>query len=296
MDTIARDAPDVLVVDCMLTSALAAAERAAMPAAALVRVLYEQFGAGTMGRRWEANLPVINETRSRFGLPPVGSPMALLEPMRLVLVACPQAFDVAMPVLPKNVRYVGAMLNDPPTAPRVSPWPLADGRPRALVALSTTFQHQEAVLRRIAAALALLPLEAVITVGPAVEVDAVAPARNVAVVRYIAHRTVLPDCALVITHAGLGTVMAALAHGVPLLCLPMGREQHDNAARVAACEAGLVLTPDADVDEISQAIRAMLAAPEYRTAARHMAATIARRDGRELAVDALESLMHATSA
>jgi MGT family glycosyltransferase len=296
LDTIARDAPDVLVVDCMLTSALAVAERAALPSAALVHVLYEQFVAGTMGRRWSAKLPVINETRSGFGLPPVGSPMALLEPMRLVLVACPQAFDTAMPVLPQNVRYVGAMLDDPPTAPSASPWPLADGRPRVLVALSTTFQHQEAVLRRIAAALALLPLEAVITVGHAVEVDAIAPARNVAVVRYLAHRTILPDCALVITHAGLGTVMAALAHGVPLLCLPMGREQHDNAARVAACGAGLVLPPDADVDEISQTVRAMLAAPEYRTAARHMAATIARRDGRELAVDALESLLHATSA
>jgi MGT family glycosyltransferase len=296
LGTIARDAPDVLVVDCMLTSALAAAERAALPSAALVHVLYEQFVAGTMGRRWAARLPMINAMRSGFGLSPVGSPMTLLEPMNLVLVACPQAFDATMPVLPQNVRYVGAMLDDPPTAPGASPWPLADGRPRVLVAFSTTFQHQEAVLRRMAAALALLPLEAVITVGPTVEVDAVAPARNVAVVRYLAHRTILPDCALVITHAGLGTVMAALAHGVPLLCLPMGREQHDNAARVAACEAGLVLTLDADVGEISQAIRAMLAAPKYRIAARHMAATIALRDGREVAVDALESLLHATSA
>jgi MGT family glycosyltransferase len=222
--------------------------------------------------------------------------MALLEPMRVVLVACPQAFDAAMSVLPKNVRYVGAILDEPPTAPRASPWPLADGRPRVLVALSTTFQHQEAMLRRIAAALTTLPLEAVITVGPAVELGALVPARNVAIVRYLAHRMVLPDCALVITHAGLGTVMAALAHGVPLLCLPMGREQHDNAARVAACGAGCVLTPDADMGAISQAICTMLAAPEYRTAARHMATTIARRDGRKVAVDALEKLLHATSS
>jgi MGT family glycosyltransferase len=293
LDHIVWDAPDVLVVDCMLTSALAVAERAAMPSAALVHVLYEQFVAGTMGRRWAAMLPVINEMRSGFGLPHAASPMALLEPMRLVLVACPQAFDAAMPVLPKNVRYVGAMLDDPPTVPGASPWPLADGRPRVLVALSTTCQHQEAVLRRIAVAVATLPLEAVITAGPAVEVGAIDPAQNVAVVRYLAHRAVLPDCALVITHAGLGTVMAALAHGVPLLCLPMGREQHDNAARVAACGAGRVLTTEADVGEIAQAIRAMLAAPEYRTAARHMAATIALHDGREAAVDELERLLHA---
>ena len=121
----------------------------------------------------------------------------------------------------------------------IRPRPLADGRPRVLVALSTTCQHQEDVLRRIAAALAMLPLEAVITAGPAVDMRAIDPAQNVAVFRYIAHRTILPDCALVVTHAGLGAVMAALAHGVPLLCMPMGRDQHDNAALVAACGAGV---------------------------------------------------------
>src|SRR5262245_54027028 len=294
LDHLARDAPDVLVVDCFLTSALAAAERAAIPSAALVHVLYEQFVAGTVGRRWAAMLPVINEMRSGFGLPSAGSPTALLDPMRIVLVACPQAFDVAMRALPKNVRYVGAMLDDPATPPSVSAWPLADGRPRVLVTFSTTFQHQEEVLGRIAAALAALPLESVITAGPAVDVHAIDPARNVAVFGYIAHRTLLPDCALVVTHAGLGAVMAALAHGVPLLCMPMGRDQHDNAARVAACGAGCVLPPEAGAGQIDQTISAMLAEPEYRTAPRHMAATIALRDGREVAVDELEKLLHAS--
>ena len=43
-----------------------------------------------------------------------------------------------------------------------------------------------------------------------------------------------PDAAAVVTHAGHGTIMRALAHGIPLLCLPMGRDQDDNAARVFA--------------------------------------------------------------
>lgn len=38
---IARDTPDVLVVDCYLTSGLAAAERSQLPAAALVHTLYQ---------------------------------------------------------------------------------------------------------------------------------------------------------------------------------------------------------------------------------------------------------------
>ena len=51
--------------------------------------------------------------------------------------------------------------------------------------------------------------------------------------------------ALVVTHCGHGTVMRALSHGRPMLCLPMGRDQNDNAARVVARGAGLRLGADA---------------------------------------------------
>ena len=59
-------------------------------------------------------------------------------------------------------------------------------------------------------------------------------------------RSPAPDCALV--HGGLGAVMASLAHGVPILCMPLGREQGENVSRVAACGAGEVLAADASVD------------------------------------------------
>ena len=42
----------------------------------------------------------------------------------------------------------------------------------------------------------------------------------------------LPHAALVVTHAGWQTINAALADGVPLVCVPDGRDQPDNAARV----------------------------------------------------------------
>jgi MGT family glycosyltransferase len=291
LEYIARDALDVLVVDCTLTSGLAAAERSQLPSAALVHVLYEQFVCGTLGRMWEAALPTINEMRTRFGLPPARSPMALMDTVNCVLVACPQEFDVAMPDLPANVRYVGAIRDDPPAVERESPWGSGDGQPRVLVAFSTTWQHQEEALRRTAAALATLPVQAVLTVGPAVDPGAIASAPNVAIHRYLPHSALLPDCALVVTHAGMGTVMAALAHGVPLLCLPMGRDQYDNAARVAACGAGIVLPADAGVEEIRHAIQEMLAGPNYQAAARRMAAVMARQDGRETAIKELEALL-----
>jgi MGT family glycosyltransferase len=231
LESIARHTPDVLVVDCYLTSGLAAAERSQLPAAALVHTLYHAFVRRTVGQRWRDALPTINTVRTRFGLLPVESPMALMDPIKVVLVACPQEFDTAMPDLPANVRYVGAIRDAPPAAERASPWGRTEGQPQVLVAFSTTYQHQEDVLRRVATALAALPVQAIMTVGAAIAPGAIAPAPNVAMHRYLPHAALLPDCALVVTHAGFGTVMAVLAHGVPLLCLPMGRDQHENAAR-----------------------------------------------------------------
>jgi MGT family glycosyltransferase len=294
LESMERGAPDVLVVDCALTSGLAAAERAQLPAAALVHLLYEQFVCGTNGRMWEAALPTINSMRARFGLSPAESPMALMAPMNVVLVSCPQEFDVAMPDLPANVRYIGAIRDDPPAVEQEAPWGSGDGRPRVLVAFSTTYQRQEEALRRAATALAALPVQALLTVGATINPNTIEPGPNVAIHRYLPHAALLPDCALVVTHAGLGTVLAALAHGVPLLCLPMGRDQHDNAARVAACDAGLVLSADAGVEEIRRAIHELLTTPDYQIAARRMAALMARQDGRGTAIKELEALIGTT--
>jgi hypothetical protein len=46
---------------------------------------------------------------------------------------------------------------------------------RVLVAFSSTFQHQENTLRRISAALSRLPVEAAITVGPAIDPGIIHP-------------------------------------------------------------------------------------------------------------------------
>ena len=58
-------------------------------------------------------------------------------------------------------------------------------------------------------------------------------------------RAVVPGASVVVCHAGLGTIMAALRHGVPVLCIPLGRDQHANAAAVVAAGVGRALDRDA---------------------------------------------------
>jgi UDP:flavonoid glycosyltransferase YjiC (YdhE family) len=92
----------------------------------------------------------------------------------------------------------------------------------------------------------------------------------------------------VLTHGGHGTVMKALAAGVPLVVAPLGRDQPDNAARVVHAGAGLWVSKKAGVPALRDAIARTLDEPRYRAAARRMAATLAAERDEGLVVDELE--------
>jgi UDP:flavonoid glycosyltransferase YjiC (YdhE family) len=79
----------------------------------------------------------------------------------------------------------------------------------------------------------------------------------------------------VVSHAGSGTALATLEHGLPQLCLPQGADQFLNAAAIARYGAGLSLTPEAaDADAISAAVQQLLDDSDYRQAASRVGASI----------------------
>jgi UDP:flavonoid glycosyltransferase YjiC (YdhE family) len=104
------------------------------------------------------------------------------------------------------------------------------------------------------------------------------------------HDAVMREASLVVTHCGHGTVMRALAHSLPMLCLPMGRDQNDNAARVVARGAGLRLTPDADVAAIREAVTSLLQDDAFAAAASRLGSAIAAAEPQSALVDELETL------
>ncbi len=63
--------------------------------------------------------------------------------------------------------------------------------------------------------------------------------KNVTLLHSAPHDLVMKEASLVVTHGGHGTVSRALIHGLPLLVMPMGRDQNDNAMRVEATAPGL---------------------------------------------------------
>jgi UDP:flavonoid glycosyltransferase YjiC (YdhE family) len=114
---------------------------------------------------------------------------------------------------------------------------------------------------------------------------------NTQVVRFVPHAEILPSASLVITHAGLGTTLAALGRGVPLLCTPMGRDQFFNAEQVQALGAGRMLMPDSSSDAIAEAATDLLRDDRYKAGAKHMAEAMAVYGGAKAAAATLESLV-----
>jgi UDP:flavonoid glycosyltransferase YjiC (YdhE family) len=91
---------------------------------------------------------------------------------------------------------------------------------------------------------------------------------------------VLEHAALMITHAGHGSVMSALSHGVPLVCVPFGRDQPDVARRAKRTGAAVVLTSRGlSTARLSRAVQRVLDNAAYRHAARRMQSRLAAADG-----------------
>jgi len=313
LDTLERRPADVIAFDFLLAGALFAAEKAALPAAMLIHTIYPfpapglpPFGmgwtpmGGPLGRLREQVgrlifrqvyerplLPRFNEVRVALGLQPMRAFGEYVERVDRALVLTSPAFDFPAR-LPANVEYLGPQL-DPPaqTTAWESPWSRGDERPLIVVGLSTTHQAHDALLERIVAALATLPVRALVTTGGATFRST--PPANVHVARFVPHSKVLPEAAAVVTHAGLGTVHAALSHGLPLVCLPIGRDQPDNAARVKWHGAGLRLSPNSSPAAIRAAIEKVLGDPAFAASARRLAAAFASERAAERALSALEA-------
>lgn len=114
---------------------------------------------------------------------------------------------------------------------------------------------------------------------------------HVHVERYVPQSLIFPRCDLVVTHGGSGTLLAALAHGLPLVMIPIGADQPDNAALVAALGVGRVIGPDERTPEAIRAtVRAVLADPTYRQNAERLRDEMAALPGPEHAVRLLERL------
>jgi hypothetical protein len=149
--------------------------------------------------------------------------------------------------------------------------------PVVYVTFGTVFNRDIARLTTVISALHGLPIQVIVTVGPAGDPAAVGEQPpNVHVARYLRQSDLLPACTAVISHAGSGTLLATLAAGLPQLCLPQAADQFRNAAACAQAGAGLLVQPqDITTDTIRNAATRLLTETSLRERARQLASEIA---------------------
>jgi len=275
---------DLIVCDEADFGSMAAAERLGLPYATVLVI-----AAGSFVRHELVAAPLAT-LRAEHGLP--SDPEGAMLSRYLVLSPFPPGYrDPAHP-LPATAHSFRPLTVNPDGAPQ---WPVGlPGAPTVLFTLGTVFNRESGDLfERVLAGLRELPLNVVATVGPQIDPEELGPpSRNVHLARYIPQSLVLPHCRAVVSHGGSGSVMGALAHGLPLVLLPMGADQPHNAARCVELGVARVLdavraTPEA----VREAVSAVLSEGAYRRAAERLRDEIAALPGPEHAVALLERLV-----
>ena len=267
---------DVVVADYMLPGALCGAEASFRPSVALVHTLYAanlDGDGGLLPMQMAATVDGTAAVRRELDLAPVASFGALLDRQSTLLVTCPEALDLPGPRA-ANVRYVGPALEDAGPDAGWHPPGVDDGRPLVVVGMGTTPMDEGPVLQRLLTALGDAPARVMVTLGDHLDAAALDVPDNVHLSGYVRHAAVLPWASAMVSHGGLGSVLAALAHGVPQVCVPLGREQPLNAAAVERVEAGCTVLPTSGPDELRAAVMRALSDMELRAGAARMAVAI----------------------
>jgi MGT family glycosyltransferase len=238
-----------------------------------VAELYVRIAAATRGA-YQSGLPEVNAARGGLGLAPLADMLDQLDVARRLLLATSAHFDVLQDP-PEPFVHVGPYLADPAWAePWTSPWGEDRTEPLVLVTFSSMYQGQDPTVRNVIEALGAAPVRGLVTLGPVLNVADFPAPENVLVVKSAPHSAILPHCAVVVTHCGHASTLRPLMAGVPLLALPMGRDQDDNAARAVAAGAAIRLHRDASPADIGAALKSLIEEPAYRAAAAKLGAAI----------------------
>ncbi len=140
------------------------------------------------------------------------------------------------------------------------------------VTLGTLFNDAD-LLGMVVDALTALDVNLVVTTG-GVPLTRAYPS-TVLVADHIPQALLLPRVSAVVSHAGAGTLLGSLCHGLPQVLLPQMPEQASNAATAARRGAAVDLGPRPAADAVRQGVESVLREPGYHSAAREVAAEIA---------------------
>jgi MGT family glycosyltransferase len=190
--------------------------------------------SGPLRRGLELGRAELNETRARLGLPRLERLHGGLSAELCIVGTFPQ-LEYPRP-WPAAVHVVGPLLWEPP-AHDVGLPPGSD--PLVVVATSTAQDPEHRMLRATLAGLAGEPVRVLGTWNRRLPSAPIRVPANARLVEWMSYARTMPKAALVVCHAGHGTLVRALASGCPVLAVPHLGDMNENAARVDWAGAGV---------------------------------------------------------
>jgi UDP:flavonoid glycosyltransferase YjiC (YdhE family) len=138
--------------------------------------------------------------------------------------------------------------------------------PTVYVTLGTVYNQTRGLIETIVAALGQGELNLIVTVGAERNPQEFGPQPpTVHIERYVPQAAILPKCDAVVCHGGSGTLLGALAHGLPMLIIPLGGDHFPSAGRLLALEVAQVLqVPEVNVQSVRTAVQRLLSTALYR--------------------------------
>jgi UDP:flavonoid glycosyltransferase YjiC (YdhE family) len=245
--------------------------------------------------RWMLDPPlagVLDEMRREVGLPPirrlfdgwVHSPL-------LTLGLFPPWFAPPQPDWPPQLRLTGFPLFDGTSDEHLAP-PLEAfldaGAPPLVFTFGSAMVHGRKLFAAAAAAARSLGRRALLLTGHSEQIPDPLPA-GMLHVDYAPLRRLLPRCAALIHHGGIGTLAAGLASGVPQLVMPLSHDQPDNAVRAARLGVARMLSPRrANASAMSQALGELLSSPAVAASCQQVARLCRQTDAVAQSCDLIE--------
>jgi len=315
---------DGVIVDHIVSAGGTAAERAGVPFATICSALlwHEEADVpppftswaladsgrarlrnrlGYAGLHWYVApvFKMINRYRASWNMPLIGRISDAYSPLAQISQLCP-GFDFPRRELPDTFHYIGSLAagrkeeGGPPF-----PWEKLDGRPLMFASLGTVpYLMNVPVYRRIAAACQGLDAQLVLTLGRWNEAGdhlrkklGELPGSHL-LVGFAPQLALLDKAALVITHAGVNTVLEAICQGVPMVVLPRNGDQLGMAARIERSGVGLRAsfrrgTPD----QLRRLIQRVLSEDGFRQRAREVRKAMIAAGGASRAADIVEEAL-----
>lgn len=205
--------------------------------------------------------------------------------------------DGGIVMIPRSFQYDGERFGPqfsfvgPCLRPAYGRWQQAGGgAPVLLVSLGSINTDHLDFYRACIAAFADLQWHVVMAIGERLDRAALGPLPlNVEVHGTVDQLAVLERATVFVTHAGMGSVMEALYHGVPMVAIPRLPEQVANANRVVELGLGRLLTPGSVTPAgLREAVLGLATDQATARRIRDASAEVRRGGGARAAADAIE--------